>query len=347
MKALILAGGSGTRFWPASRRRRPKQLLPLKGGVSFLRRTVNRLLPILEPSDIWICTGAVLAEEVMEQVPEVPRHQVLSEPVGRNTAPAIAWTLCSIAPADRDQVLVSLHSDHWIEDEDAFRASLLQAVEHASSNDAVLALGVKPRWAETGYGYMQLGEEIDAVNHVHRVSCFREKPDAETAEHFLASGDFVWNSGIFVFPIDTLLSRLRELTPRLMAGIEEISEAPSEIDRLYPELPSAAIDTAVMEKLDRLSTLVLDCGWSDVGSWEALAEILDCQDGNAVYGNAIALEASGNLLYSDGATIAVLGVDNLAVVVAGDAVLVMPKSRSQEVRRIVEEIQRRNLEDLP
>ena len=316
------------------------------GGVSFLRRTVDRLLPILEPSDIWICTGALLVEEVAEQIPEVPRRQVLSEPVGRNTAPAIAWTLCSIAPADRDQVLVSLHSDHWIEDENAFRASLLQAVAHASDNDAVMALGVKPRWAETGYGYLQLGEEIDSANRVHRVSRFLEKPDAETAKHFFTSGDFVWNSGIFVFPIATLLSRLRELEPQLMAGLESISEAPAEIDRLYADLPSAAIDTAVMEKLDTLSTLVLDCGWSDVGSWDALAEILDSRDGNTVHGDAITIDASGNVLYSDSGTIAVLGVDDLTVVKTGDAVLVVPKSRSQEVRRIVEEIEHRRRDDL-
>ena len=301
---------------------------------------------MVEASDIWICTGAHLAEEVAAQVPEIPAAQILGEPVGRDTAAAVAWTLLSLPASLRGEVLVSLHSDHWIEDEDAFRHSLRTAVENCAAHDEVMALGVLPRWPETGYGYMELGEVSDPERGVYAVADFVEKPDAETAQRYVDSGNYVWNSGIFVFPIDTLLSRLRELEPRLMAGIEEISEAPSEIDRLYPELPSAAIDTAVMEKLDRLSTLVLDCGWSDVGSWEALAEILDCQDGNAVYGNAIALEASGNVLYSDGATIAVLGVDNLAVVVAGDAVLVMPKSRSQEVRRIVEEIQRRNLEDL-
>ena len=347
MKALILAGGSGTRFWPASRRRRPKQLLPLKDGLSFLRRTVDRLLPLLEPRDIWICTGRLLADEVQRQLPEILPAQILREPIGRNTAPAIAWSLCSIPSADHDEVLVSLHSDHWIGDEDGFRRSLEQAVASVSAGDQVMALGVKPRWAETGYGYMELGPLLDPERGVYEVSSFVEKPNAETAEKLFSSGRQVWNSGIFVFRIATLLQHFRRLQPELMSSLGAIAREPGNLDRLYAELPSVPIDTAVMERLESLSTLVLDCGWTDVGSWDALAAILETgANGNATFGRAVALDSTDNLLYSESGTIAVLGVEGLTVVQAGDVVLVIPKERAQEVRRILAELQRRGLDEL-
>ena len=346
MKVLILAGGSGTRFWPASRRLRPKQLLPLKDGISFFRRTVDRLLPMLEPEDIWVCTGDAIADEVRRQAPEIPAEQVLREPAGRNTAPAIAWTLSSVAIRDREEILVSLHSDHWIDDEDAFRSTLRDAVDHAAATNDMMALGVKPSRAETGYGYMECGEEIDPERGVHEVLRFVEKPDAATAQQLVDSGRFVWNSGIFVFRIATLLDHLRRLEPRLMAGLHEIEERPQDLVRIYGELPAAAIDTAVMERLESMSTVTLD-GWSDIGSWSSLSEILEqLDDGNAVFGRAVTIDASDNVLYSESGTIAVLGVEGLAVVQTDDAVLVVPKERSQEVRRLVERLLSDGRDDL-
>ncbi len=346
MKALILAGGSGTRFWPASRHRRPKQLLDVLGGRSFLRRTLDRLLPMLEPSDVWICTGEHLVEEVAAQLPEVPRDQILAEPLGRNTAPAIAWTLLSLSPEDRDEVVVSLHSDHWIADEEAFRSSLQDAVDSVAADNRVMALGVRPRWAETGYGYMEVGAAVDAQRGVFAVEEFLEKPELALARQFFEGGRHVWNSGIFLFQAGRLLADLERLQPTLMSKLGELAGG-ADLATTYAALESIPIDTAVMERLDEMATVVLDCGWSDVGSWDALAGILDSDaDGNAIHGRAIAVDSRDNVLWSEGTTIAVLGVEGLAVVETEGAVLVIPKERAQDVREIVAELRRSGRDDL-
>ncbi|MEE2775823.1 MAG: sugar phosphate nucleotidyltransferase [Acidobacteriota bacterium] len=347
MQALILAGGSGTRFWPASRKLRPKQLLQLAGDRTLLRATFERLSPVLDPADIWVCTNRDLAADVRRELPEVPQAQVLEEPVGRNTGPAIAWSLTSMPTDRRDEAVVSLHSDHWIADEEGFRATLVAAVAQAEHNDRVVALGVVPRWAETGYGYMEAPGPPAEGSPVREVEEFLEKPDRETAERFAASGRHFWNSGIFVFRASTLLSRLSELEPGLMASLAEIEVEPSRLGEVFACLESKPIDTAVMERLETMHTLVLDCGWSDLGSWEALAEVLEPDaQGNFARGDAVAIDATGNLLYADSGTVTVLGVEGLAVVQTGDAVLVTPLARSQEVRRIVAELKQRDRDEL-
>jgi mannose-1-phosphate guanylyltransferase len=351
LQALILAGGSGTRFWPASRRSRPKQLLPLLGGTSLLRLTFERLRPLCLPRDVWICTTRDLGDAVRRELPEVPAEQVLLEPVGRNTAPAIAWSLASMPPDRRSDVVASLHSDHWMEDEDGFRRTLQAAVASAAANPRVVALGVRPRWAETGYGYLELEDRVapggsDEV--LHRVVCFREKPDAATAASFVEDGRHLWNAGIFVFPGELLFDALRRFEPAIANGAAAAAADPSRLDAIYPAIPALPIDTAVMERLDDLATAVLDCGWSDLGSWEALAQALGARGhrDNAERGRTLAVDAEDNLLWAEDGVIAVLGVSGLAVVKSGDAVLVVPKERSQEVRRIVEEIARRRWDEL-
>ena len=292
-----------------------------------------------------MCTGDAIAEEIRNQASEIPFEQILCEPIGRNTAPAIGWTLNSIPAAERGEILVSLHSDHWISDEDSFRNVLSRAVDHAADTDEVLALGVRPGWAETGYGYMEHGEEIDSGRQVRRVLRFLEKPDAETAQRFVESGRFVWNSGIFVFRISTLLDHLHRFEPELMSGLGRIADEPAGLGRIYPELPSVPIDTAVMERLESMATVTLE-EWSDIGSWSSLVEILALKDGNSVFGDAVTIDAADNVLYSEKGTIAVLGVSGLAVVKTGDAVLVIPKERSQEVRRIVDQLKCTGRDDL-
>ena len=340
MQALILAGGSGTRFWPLSRKHRPKQLLALEGERTLLRDTVERLRPLVGPESIWICTTQALAESVRRDVPEVPAEQILMEPEGRNTAPAIGWSVRSMPEEARRGVIAVLPADHRVGDPESFRATLEQAARAVEREDRVMTLGVTPRWAETGYGYLELEPEA-GEGGLRRLRRFVEKPTAEKAEEFVRAGNYLWNAGIFLFRGTTLLSVLERLQPELSRGLEEIAAAPGRLGELYGRLPADSIDYAVMEKLDEISTLPLDCGWSDLGSWSALDEILPRDEaGNTGRGDVLAIESRDNLLFSDAGTIAVLGVEGLVVVRTGDTVLVMPKERSQEVRKIVTELGR-------
>jgi mannose-1-phosphate guanylyltransferase len=346
LQALILAGGSGTRFWPLSRQSRPKQLLALEGERSLLRDTLERLRPLVGPESVWVCTTEALGERVRSELPEVPPEQILLEPQGRNTAPAIGWSVRAMPEAARQGVVAVLPADHRVGDPTAFRATLERAGRIVEQEDRVMTLGVTPRWAETGYGYLEL-EPGAGFEGVRRVRRFVEKPTPENAARFVASGDYLWNAGIFVFRGSTFLDVLARLQPELSRGLEEIAAAPGRLRELYARLPADSVDYAVMEKLDAISTLPLDCGWSDLGSWEALDEVLppDAQ-GNTGRGDTLAVDARNNLLISDSGTLAVLGVEGLVVVRTGDAVLVMPKARSQEVRKIVSELAARQRGDL-
>ena len=337
MQALILAGGSGTRFWPVSRRSVPKQFLDLEGGRSLLQATVDRQRPLIEPRGVWISTTEALAAEVRRQLPEVPTEQVLAEPMGRNTAPAIGWALSSMPAAVRQGAVAVLPADHRIADGESFRRTLARAAEVVEAEDRVMTLGVTPTRVETGYGYLQLGAELDAATGLRRVVRFTEKPDLETARDFVASGHYLWNAGIFVFRGSTLLAHLARLEPELGAGLAKIAGAPERTTELYAGLEPISIDYAVMERLDDLATLPLACGWSDLGSWASLAEILPPGPaGNATHGDVLAVDAKDNLLWADAGHLAVLGVSDLIVVRTGDTVMVLPKQRAQEVKRLVD-----------
>jgi mannose-1-phosphate guanylyltransferase/mannose-6-phosphate isomerase len=344
-----LAGGSGTRFWPLSRRSRPKQLLALEGDRTLLQSTVDRLGPLVGPHQVWVVTTKELVREVRRQLPDVPARQVLVEPVGRNTAPAIAWSVRSM-PADlRESPVVVLPADHRVGDPEVFRLRLAQAVDAVVREDLVVTLGVLPRWPETGYGYLRLGRVLDEKTGLRRVARFTEKPDLARAKRFVKSHGYLWNAGIFVFRGAKLLELVGKLVPDLAAGLERIARdgSPLSLAKHYPQLPAAPIDTAVMEKLSTIATLPLDCGWSDLGSWAALAEVRHKDDqGNAVSGDVVAVDAVDNLLYADRGTVAVLGVSNLVVVRTADSVLVMPVERAQEVRRVLVELETRGRTEL-
>jgi mannose-1-phosphate guanylyltransferase len=346
-QALILAGGKGTRFWPLSRGRSPKQVLALESAESLLRKTVARLSPLIPPSAVWVCTTRDLTEIVRQEIPEVPREQILSEPMGRDTAAAIGWSIHRMKRQGEDPIVAVLPADHRIGDDAPFRDTLEAAAREVQREDRVMTLGVKPRWAETGYGYLELGDVLDPKSGVRRVARFTEKPSPETAERFVASGDYLWNAGIFVFRGERLLQLLEEHEPAIARGLRSIDHEPEQIDEFYAALPKISIDYAVMERCPDLATLPLDCGWSDLGSWAALAEVLERDgEGNSRRGDVVSLDSKDNLLFAAGGAVAVVGISGLVVVQTEDAVLVIPRERSQEVKDLVEELRRRGRNDL-
>ncbi len=344
-RALILAGGSGTRFWPSSRGDRPKQLLRLGGEESLLRQTVARLEGLVDVADVWICTTRKLADAIAAELPELDSSRILVEPEGRDTAAAIAWALGEME-ADASVVCV-LPADHPVAEPAAFRTTLGAACSAVAATDRVLTLGVVPSRPETGYGYLELGEVLDDASGLRRVAHFREKPDAETARTYLEGGRHLWNAGIFILRGGRLLELVAEHVPDLAEGLERIRSHPEDLDRLYAELPRISIDYAVMERCDDLATLPLDCGWSDLGSWSALFDVVETTpEGNFLSGDVVAVDASNNCLIGESGTVAVVGVRDLVVVRTEDAVLVVPRERAQDVKKLVEELRRRRRTDL-
>ena len=350
MIGLILAGGVGSRFWPVSRRRRPKQLLDLLGGGSLLAATARRIEPLCGADGTWVCTTEELAPAVAAELPGLCRSRILGEPSGRNTAPAIGWAVRSMPEAARDDVIAVFPSDHWVADQGAFRQALragAQAVERGDHD--VVTVGIAPAWAETGYGYLEL-EASAPAGSTAAVARFTEKPDPETAVRFKASGRHVWNAGIFLFRGSVLLDLYRLHLPELAAGLERLAAGGGDPERrraLYAELESVSIDYGLMERLSSIGCVVADCGWNDLGSWASLAEALPAdEDGNRTVGATFAVDARDNLLFADAGTVAAIGVEGLAIVRTGDAVLVVPRERAQDVRRIVEQLRTLGRRDL-
>ncbi len=345
--ALILAGGSGTRFWPLSRRKKPKQLLSLDGGPSLLQQTLGRLHGLLPEGKIWLSVTADLLDPIRREVPELPPERFLVEPVGRNTAPAIGAALLAMPPEVRQGTVAVLPADHRIADPPGFQRVLTAAFELVERTDRIVTLGIRPCRPETGFGYLELGAELEGDPRACEVVRFREKPDRATAEAFLRSGRHLWNGGIFVFRGERMLGELRCHAPELAAALEAYDAAAVDREERYAALPSISIDYAVMERTTGLAALELDCGWSDLGTWEALFEILPADgDGNCALGEALFLDTRNSLVVSPGATTVVLGVQDLVVVRTDDAVLVLPRSRSQEVRNVLAALEHRGRTEL-
>lgn len=355
LHAVIMAGGAGTRFWPVSRRGRPKQLLDLVGGASLIRQTVDRIRPLVPPARIVVVAGAEHAERLHAEIPELPAANLLVEPTGRGTAAAIGLAAVVVRARDPHATLAVLPSDHFIRDPESFRATIEAACDVAAAGDYLLTLGMKPTAPETGYGYIRVGEEVRTSRGlpVHRVDRFIEKPERARAETYVADGHYLWNGGMFVWRVDTVLDAIRLHLPDTFEGIAEIGLALNGRDlgeatrRVYARLPSVSIDTGVLERAGNVLVVPAEVGWHDVGSWGALDELLPQRgDGNVGVGEHVAIDTHRCVVYSPKKVVATVGVDDLVIVETDDALLVCRKDQAQEVRRVIEELERRKLEGL-
>lgn len=339
---VLLAGGRGTRFWPLSRHDRPKQLLPLLSDQSLLRDTWERVAPLGKRERAWVVTAADLKAACRRELPELPAARVLGEPVGRNTAPAMALAAALARREDRRALLAVFPSDHHIADTAGFRALCRRALRCAREEEALVTLGVPPTSPETGYGYIETaGPPAAGDDRPLTVKRFVEKPDLATARRFLRGGRHLWNGGIFFLPIGALIEAFIAHAPEIWAAAEAIAAHYGQpgfsraLKREYGAMPAHSFDKAIMEKAQRVRVLPLRSGWSDVGNWAALGELLTERGGNRVTGTVLALDAKNNIVLDEEGVTALLGVEDLVVVRSGGALLVCRRDRVQSIRELV------------
>jgi mannose-1-phosphate guanylyltransferase len=368
---VILAGGRGTRFWPLSRKRRAKQLLALDGTQTMIQQTVARLAPLAAPSRFWIVTNADLRPAILRQLPKLPPKQIIAEPAGRNTAPAIGLAAFLLLRHDPDAVLGLFPSDHVIADPAKYRATLSQGIEIAAAGDNIVVLGIPPTRPETGYGYIEAasseaGASQDAATEQNalRVRRFTEKPDLATARRFLDAGNYFWNSGMFLWRADTLANALREHLPNTAPLLEKIAATygtrkfADTFRKLYPKCENISIDYAVLEPRSakgeahsRIFCLPSDFGWNDLGSWASLHEhhVAKAKPADASLFSAsgsFTLNAKNNYVHSPGKFVALVGVSNLVIIETEDALLVTTLDQAQDVGKVVKHLDEKKLKKL-
>jgi mannose-1-phosphate guanylyltransferase len=350
---LILAGGRGTRFWPRSRQRSAKQVLNVVGERSLIQSTVDRLLPVIPAERIWVLTNDHLRDTIIKQLPEVPKNQILAEPLQRNTAPAIGLAAQILHSVDPEAVMGVFPSDHVIGKTPAYRAVLKAAFKGASGGN-LMVVGIEPRWPETGYGYIEFpkGSANGTASSIP-VKKFHEKPELSKAKRYVKAGNFYWNSGMFFWRTDVLLEQLRLHLPRTATVLASLPRFGSRtfaagLKQAFPLCDNISIDYAVLEKAAGVKGLAAaDFGWNDVGSWNAVYELLERdQHGNSIALESIALDSHNNFVDARGKVVALIGVKDLIVVDTPDALLVAARDRAQQVGEIVKMLETRNRHDL-
>ncbi len=343
--AVIMAGGSGTRFWPASRKKLPKQFLAVGGKRSLIAETAARLGTLVPPERRLVVAGQEHVALVRKALRNLPPENVLAEPVARNTAPCVAWAALEVEKRSPGAVHAVFPADHVIGPARTFRKTLQAAAEEARTSGALVTFGIRPTFPATGYGYIEQKQAVSKHGSldVYAVARFVEKPDRARAEQFLAAGRFLWNSGMFVWTTTAILSEMRRSVPELMRALEKARDN-AEIVRLYPTLPSVSVDVAVLEKALSVRVIPADFNWSDVGAWPALPETLPLDAAhNCIAGGATLLveDATRCIAYGRrGELIALLGVEDVIVVRAGNALLVAKKDRAQDVKKIVTRLEK-------
>ena len=354
--AVVMAGGQGTRFWPLSRKHQPKQLLHLLGDESMLSRTIRRLTPMIPVEDIVVVTGRDILELVRAEIPDVPEENILAEPQGRNTAPCVAWA--SVVVRDRwgpDTVIATLPADHYIGDEDSFRDVCRSACAYADRGD-IITLGITPTHPETGYGYLKFGDYCSPIDEVicraRTLIAFVEKPSLTTATTYLQEGQYLWNSGMFFFRADVILEEFAAHLPEVLEQIERVSSADtSNVDAVledaYGKCQSISIDHGIMEHSTRLATIPASFGWSDVGNWRALLDLREEGKDSFELGSVVSEDTTESVLVAaEGVTLVALGLKGMTIVACDDVTLALPTDRAQEVRRLVELLDRTGHRDV-
>lgn len=332
---LIMAGGGGTRLYPASREARPKQLLRIVSDRTMIQETYARVLGLAPAERIFIATTQTLLEPMRAQIPEVPLANYIIEPVGRDTGPSIAYAALRIRQQYPEATMVVLSADHVIRPVERFHAVVRHAAAVAQLTHGLVTMGVRPTRPETGYGYIKPGEEHDAY---HEVASFTEKPDRETAKQFVADGYF-WNSGMFVWEVPAICSALSRHLPDVYAGVRQIVEDGVPAAAVFPQLQRISIDFGVMEKADNAYVVDADFLWDDVGSWTALERVLESDDSqNIVHGDFVPVDSTDCIVHSDNGLVAAIGVNNLVIIKSDDVVLVCNKDRVQHVKDLVQQL---------
>ena len=343
--ALIMAGGKGERFWPRSRRNLPKQFLQLTDdNKTMIQLTVERILPIVDAQDIFIVTNRDYKELVMEQLPEIPQENILCEPVGKNTAPAIGWGAIEIEKKYGEAMMLVLPSDHLIKYKQMYVSVLKDAVKIAQENGNLVTLGITPTKPETGYGYIKFNPE-EMEDHAYRVAEFVEKPDYETAKHYLDTEEYLWNSGMFIWKTSTILKNFKQYLPQIYDGLMTIkqalvTEAKNEVlEACFSEFPSESIDFGILEKAKDIFVLPGAFGWDDLGSWLAVSRIRKANDlGNVVSGNVITIDSKNCIIEGSEKLIATIGLENIIVVDTQDATLICDKQSTGDIKKVLENL---------
>lgn len=332
---VILAGGIGSRFWPASTPSNPKQLLRLGSDQPLIRDTVDRILPLVPAERLRILTGAHLADPILRVLPELGPGNLLLEPRAAGTAPVLAWAAAEIERRDPDAVMVSLHADHVIEPPERFRARIALAAELATRHHMLLTIGAVPDRPETGYGYIRSGEALEGGGY--RVASFVEKPDLQTAREYLASGEYLWNTGLFVWRVGDLLDQLERHTPELAELIPVLREGGTE--EFFRRTPNLSIDEGLLERSDRVGVVPTDFAWDDIGAWDAVfrTQKLD-ERGNARIGDAYAVDSAESVLYAQDGPIVAFGVTGLVIVRAAGVTFVAPRERVPDLKTLLAQL---------
>jgi mannose-1-phosphate guanylyltransferase len=354
--AVIMAGGVGSRFWPRSRERTPKQVLEIVGSGTMIQNTVKRIESLVPIENVCIVTNRLQKELIAKQLPKIPDENILVEPVGRNTAPCIGLAAQWVFHKDPHAVMVVLPADHIIQNEKEFLIVLRRAIRAAEENEALVTIGIKPTHPETGFGYIQFDDSddqnINVSEGIYRVKTFAEKPNLETAEKFLKSGDFVWNSGMFIWRASVILDEIERLLPELDVQLKKIAPTVGTpqfnhaIEVAYGVLRGVSIDYGVMEKAKNVYVAKGDFGWSDVGSWDEVIRLTPVNgDGNTTRGNVIVKDAVSNYIDAGNKMIAIVGAEDLIVISTDDAILICKKGHSQDVKEIVDYLRRKQMND--